>query len=245
MGATTVAKGGKAVYGAAVGILMLDARFPRVPGDVGNAETWPFPVHYRVVRGASPDLVVRRGAANTLDAFVDAARDLVRGGCDGITTTCGFLALFQRELAAACEVPVATSSLMQHGLIQSLLPPGRRVAILTICAATLSAQHLAAAGVPADVAVVGTDEAGTEFSRVVLDDEAELDLAAAEADLLQAARELVRRHPDTGAILLECTNMVPYAAAVSAATGLPVFDMYDFVCWFQQGLKPRRFPAPR
>ena len=98
---------------------------------------------------------------------------------------------------------------------------------------------------PADVAVVGTDEAGTEFSRVVLDDEAELDLAAAEADLLRAARELVRRHPDTGAILLECTNMVPYAAAVGAATGLPVFDMYDFVCWFQQSLKPRRFPPPR
>ena len=46
------AKGGKAVYGAAVGILMLEARFPRIPGDVGNAATWPFPVLYKVIRGA-------------------------------------------------------------------------------------------------------------------------------------------------------------------------------------------------
>ena len=69
------ATGGKAIYGAAVGILMLEARFPRILGDMGNALTWPFPVHYRIVRGASPDRVVRRGAEGTLDAFIaDAIR---------------------------------------------------------------------------------------------------------------------------------------------------------------------------
>ena len=52
--------GGKTVYGASVGILMLETRFPRIPGDMGNAGTWPFPVLYKVVRGASPDHVVRR-----------------------------------------------------------------------------------------------------------------------------------------------------------------------------------------
>ena len=49
-----IARGGKALYGAPLGILMLEARFPRIPGDMGNATTWPFPVLYRVVRGATP-----------------------------------------------------------------------------------------------------------------------------------------------------------------------------------------------
>ena len=108
----TVEGGGKAVFGAAVGILMLEARFPRVPGDMGNALTWPFPVHYRVVRGASPDRVVRNRAEGLLQPFIEAAKDLAAPGADGITTNCGFLSLFQREIADAVGVPVATSSLM-------------------------------------------------------------------------------------------------------------------------------------
>src|SRR3974390_1290401 len=121
-----VAHGGKAIYGARLGILMLEARFPRIPGDMGNAETWPFPVLYRVVPGASPQRVVRERAAGLLDAFVAAARELAPIGADGITPNCGFLSLYQREIAAAACVPVATSSLMQAPFIESILPPGRR-----------------------------------------------------------------------------------------------------------------------
>ncbi len=237
-------RGGRAVYGAAVGILMLEARFPRIPGDMGNALTWPFPVHYRVVGGASPDRVVRRRAEGLLSAFVEAGRDLVATGCDGITTNCGFLALFQEELAAALGVPVATSSLLQARAIQALLPPGRRVGILTISAESLSEAHLRAAGVPEGTPIVGT-EGGRELSRVILGDLPELDPAAAEADMLDAAHRLVRSHPEVGAILLECTNMAPYARAVAESTGLPVFDMPNFVSWFQAGLRPRRFADPR
>ena len=105
-----VARGGKAIYGAPLGILMLDARFPRIPGDVGNAATWPFPVIYRVVSGASPERVVLNGARGLLPDFIDAAKELVRLGAEAITTTGGFLSLFQKEIAAAVGVPVATSS---------------------------------------------------------------------------------------------------------------------------------------
>src|SRR5579863_1544616 len=127
-----IAHGGKALYGARVGILMLEARFPRIPGDMGNALTWPFPVLYKVVPGASPARVVFDRAAGLLPAFLDAAAELVRLGADGITTTCGFLSLYQRELAAHAGVPVAASSLMQAPLIERLLPPGRQVGILTV-----------------------------------------------------------------------------------------------------------------
>jgi Asp/Glu/Hydantoin racemase len=237
-----IAKGGKAVYGAAIGILMLEARFPRIPGDIGNAETFPFPVLYKVVIGASPDRVVRRRAEGLLDAFVDGARELVAMGADGITTNCGFLSLFQKELAAACAVPVATSSLMQAPLIERLLPPGQRVGILTVSEASLTSEHLEAAGVSAETPVVGTDD-GREFTRVLLDDEEHLDVAAAEQDVLKAGEALVRRHPEVGAVLLECTNMCPYARALREHIGRPVFDMYDFIAWFQGGLAPRSWGA--
>lgn len=235
--------GGKSVYGASVGILMLDARFPRIPGDMGNALTWPFPVHYRIVRGATPDLVVRKGATGTLDAFIDAARTLVADGADGITTNCGFLALFQDELAEAVGVPVATSSLMQVALVNRLLPPGKRAGILTISASTLTDRHLEKAGVPAGTPV-GTTENGREFTRAILGNEFELDVALARQDNIDAASALKRDHADLGAIVLECTNMVPYAADIRAVTGLPVFSIYSFVNWFQQSLVPTRFDPP-
>ncbi|HMB77953.1 MAG TPA: aspartate/glutamate racemase family protein [Kiloniellaceae bacterium] len=235
-------RGGKTVYGAAVGILMLETRFPRIPGDIGHAGTWPFPVLFRSVPGASPDRVVRRRAEGLLPAFIEAGRDLVRLGADGIATNCGFLSLFQAELAAALDVPVATSSLMQAPLIQALLPPDKRLGILTVSAESLTPEHLRAAGVAEGTAVVGT-EGGREFTRALLGNEASLDIAAARDDLLSAAEELLTREPKLGAILMECTNMVPFAADIRAEFGLPVYSIYSFLQWFQQGLLPRRFPT--
>ncbi len=101
-------KGGKTIYGASLGILMLETQFPRIPGDIGNATTWPFPVQYRVVRSATPELVVRNDARQLVDKFIDAAQDLVASGCNGITTNCGFLSIVQESLAKAVSVPVAT-----------------------------------------------------------------------------------------------------------------------------------------
>jgi hypothetical protein len=238
-----IAHGGKALYGARVGILMLEARFPRIPGDMGNALTWPFPVLYKVVPGASPHRVVYERAQGLLDAFLDGAAELVRLGADGITTTCGFLSLYQREIAAHAGVPVAASSLMQIPLIERLLPPGKRVGVLTISAASLTREHLIMAGADPDTPVVGTD-AGTEFTRAILGDEERLDCVAAERDILDAGDALVARHPETGAVVLECTNMVPYARAVSQRLRLPVYSIYSFVTWFQAGPVPRDFGPP-
>jgi hypothetical protein len=223
-----IARGGKAIYGAPLGILMLEARFPRIHGDMGNGTTWPFPVLYHVVSGASPDRVVVGGAAGLLPDFIDAARDLVRLGAEAITTNCGFLSLFQRELAAAVGVPVATSSLMQVPWVQATLPPGRCVGVVTVSKASLTPAHLEAAGVPLDTPVTGTEN-GQEFFRVLIKAEKDdMDIDLAEQDVVQAARELV-------------SNMPPYAAAVQRATGLPVYDIYSMITWFHAGLRPRVF----
>lgn len=240
---STLARGGKSIYGAPLGILMLEARFPRIPGDMGNGQTWPFPVLFRVVRGATPEKVVLNGAKGLLPDFIAAARDLVDLGAEGITTNCGFLSLFQAELAAAVGVPVATSSLMQVAMVQATLPPGKRVGVVTVSGGSLTPAHLSAAGVPLDVPMAGTEH-GREFFRVLIQaGKTDLDVALARQDILDAGADLMRRHPEVGAIVLECTNMPPYAADLAAATGVPVFDIYALISWFHAGLRPRRWAS--
>jgi len=241
------AYGGKTVYGACVGILMLETRFPRIPGDIGHAATWPFPVLYKVVRGATGERVTTAKpndrSTGLLGAFLAAAAELVQDGADGITTSCGFLSIYQRELAAHCGVPVAASALLQIPFAERLLPPGRRVGVLTFSASQLGPDHLAAAGAAPDTPVVGTEH-GSEFWRVMAHGEMTLDIPAARKDILAAGDKLLAEHPEIGAIVLECTNMVPFARALHLRLGMPIYDIYSFVSWFHAGLSPRGFGLP-
>ena len=231
------------MYGARVGILMLETKWPRVPGDTGHAATWPFPVLYKVVKGATARVVVHEKGKGLGPAFLEAAAELVREGADGITTTGGFLSIFQKELAAHSGVPVASSSLLQIPLVQALLPPGKRVGVLTVQGQRLGADHLAAAGAPLDTPIVGTEN-GREFTRVLLGDEMDMDYALAEQDVIAAGYEMRDRYPDVGALVLECHNMAPYSWRLQNELGIPVFDVYTFVKWFQSGLEPRNFGYP-
>ncbi len=236
-------RGGFNQYGFTVGILMLDTRFPRIPGDMGNAATFPFPVRYHRVEGADPDLVVRRGAEGLLPRFVEGARALEREGVGAITTNCGFLIKYQHELAAAVAVPVFTSSLLLVPLVHRMLPAGRRVGLMTVNAASLGPEHLAGAGIAPEVplAVAGL-EGEKEFTRVLLGDEMELDVDLAREEHVRVARRLVAAHPDLGAIVLECTNMPPYTADIQRATGLPVFDINTLVRMTHDALAAGRRP---
>ena len=183
-----------------------------------------------------------RGDAEPLfEEFVLAGRALVDAGSDGIATNCGFLVPFQDRLADALGVPVATSSLLQVPTVARTLPKGQRVGILTISPETLTRAHRDAAGIDADIPVFGTG-AGSEFTEKILGDAEEIDFGKARAENVRAARDLIGAHPDVGAIVLECTNMVPYAADIRRATGRPVFSIYTYLLWFQAGLLPRRFP---
>jgi Asp/Glu/hydantoin racemase len=237
-----VVHGGKRTYGYAIGILMLEARFPRIPGDMGNAHTFPFPVLYRVVEQANPDRVVRRLDEALLEPFVRAARELEAAGVRAITTNCGFLVRFQTGLAAAVGVPIFTSSLLQVPMIARMLPPGRTVGVLTIDAPSLTAEHLREAGITPEmpVRVVGL-EREPHFTDAILNDRLELDPAAAAEEHVAVARRLVEAHPDVAAIVLECTNMPPYAHRIQAATGRPVFDIVTLTRWAHDAFAQRPY----
>jgi hypothetical protein len=233
--------------GREVGVLILDTRFPRIPGDVGHPGTFEFPVLYERIRGASPRRVVRETDPSLLAPFREGARALVRRGAAAITTTCGFLVPFQDALAEAAGVPVLSSSLLLVPLVTRLCGPGRTVGILTIERRSLTPAHLAAAGIgPATpVAVGGMEEAGAGlFARQILDDEPELDVDLCRAEHRAAARRLVAEHPEVAAIVLECANMPPYRADVQAVTGRPVWDLTDLVRLVHAGLSSAPPPYP-
>ena len=214
-----------------LGIVMLDTRFPRPPGDVGHPATFPVPVRQRVVQGALPRRVVASAealrASGLAELFTDAMRRLEAEGARALTTSCGFLVLLQRQLQAAVRVPVVSSSLLQ---LPSALEREPQVGVLTISAEHLTDEYLRAAGVPAarmpDVVVQGVDPLGP-FATAILGNLPTLDLAAAESDVVAAALALHRRAPGLRTIVLECTNMPPYTEAVRAATGCAVLSLLD------------------
>jgi hypothetical protein len=226
---------------AALGILILDTQFPRIAGDIGNADSFEFPVLYERLSGIGPQQAVRDapGRKDLVDLLAAAAERLVQRGAAGISTSCGFLALLQRELALRCAVPVATSSLLQVPMVQRLLPAGGRVGIITAEAKSLTRAHLESVGVDPATPIAGMPEGGA-FAHTFLDNSADLDFGAVQAELVESGRKLLAEHRNIGAIVLECTNLPPYARALHEALQVPVYDVRGFLHWFQAGLEPQR-----
>ena len=218
-----------------LGLLTLDTAFPRIPGDVGAAETFPFPVRRAVVPGALVDDVVHRADDALLPQFVRAAITLADDGCIGIATTCGFLVRWQRELAAALPVPVLTSALLQLPLVQRCLPGHRRVGVVTYSAADLTPAAMDAAGAQPSTPIAGVDPDGY-FANTIRHGADVLDRDRMASDVVAAALRLASSHENLGAIVLECANMPPYRAAVETATRLPVFDAVQLITWFYAGI---------
>jgi len=207
-----------------LGVLMLDTRFPRPPGDVGNPETYAragIPVRFLTVRGASPRRIVEEADPRLIQPFIDAAIRLAAEGASMITTSCGFLAAYQDLLSQAVPVPVLASSLLQ---VRRFANPG----IVTFDADSLTPRILQAAGVPARTPIAGL-RPGCELHRRILDNDAVLDLAEARRDVIDAAQRLIEASPAVEDIVLECTNMPPYRDSVAAAVGRRVHDIETLI----------------
>lgn len=222
----------KAMSNGPLGILMLDTRFPRIKGDIGNAQSFDFPVIFRRMEGiGSADAVAAHPDRPRVLAALEAnARALVDEGAIGLSTSCGFLALCQDDLAARSSVPVATSALLH---IKRLV--GRRVGVITASARNLTPAHFAAVGAPTDTPFVGLPE-DSSFAETFIGNGTTLDRDQVEREVVAAARDLLARHPSIDTIVFECTNLPPYKKAVEDAAGLPVLDVLDLLKDFHDGL---------
>jgi hypothetical protein len=226
-----IVKGSRANYGEAIGILTLDTVFPRVPGDVGNATTFDFPVRFRVVTGASPKRVVHEQDPALLKPFIEAAQELEAAGCRAITTTCGFLALFQKEMAAAVEVPLFTSSLLQMPIVHRMLRPNQVLGVLTAHSEALNAAVLKAVGADGVPHVVGGSQEAPDFYGVFVQNRDWIDTDACEQQLVALATNMVKEHPEIGAFVCEGTNFSSWSHAIQQATGRPFFDIITMTRW--------------
>lgn len=211
-----------------VGVLMLDTRFPRFPGDVGDPRSFAGrSLHRRVPRATVARIVAGEPpSAPLVDAFVAAGRALVADGAEVVVTSCGFLHAVQGTLARALPVPVATSALVLLETLHARHGARGPIGVLTFDARALGPVHLgAAAALPL---VVEGLERSAHFHRVIAGDLPVADRAAMERDAVRAARRLARRAP--AAVVLECTNLSPFRAAIAAALGgAPVFDLHDAI----------------
>jgi hypothetical protein len=236
-GGTYQARRGQVAYGYSVGIVCLEYYLPFIPGDVGNASTYDFPVLYREVKGATFEAIIERQDPAMAPLVLAAAEELVRQGAKAITSDCGYFGAYQQEVAAALPVPVFLSSLMQAPLILAMLGSRRELAALVANGASLSERVLDALGIHDRSRIVFRGlEDKTEFRRTVIDECGTLDVDAVEQEVVEAALEVQAGHPELGAILLECSDLPPYSAAVQAATGLPVFDWIGFINYVHQSV---------
>lgn len=229
-------------YGHDVGILMLDCRTPFIPGDVGNATSYRYPVLYQTVPGLTLHRVIEEGNVRLADQVVEAARRLEAHGVRAITSDCGYMLWFQEHVAAAVSIPVMLSSLLQLPFIASLLNP--RLSVGVICANRKRLpKHLLAMAYPdpqREIHIIGLEDK-PNFRGPILDETPTLDPQAIETEVVEAALQLVDSHPDVGAILLECSNLPPYAAAISEATGRPVFDFLTMIDYVRAASRRTRY----
>jgi hypothetical protein len=212
-----------------LGVILLDTRFPRHPGDVGNPASFPFAVRYRRVPAATVASVVRAEAPPPAlaAALVEAGRALAAEGVDMVVTSCGFLAPLQAALAEALPVPVLSSALCLLPGLRRRHGPAARLGVLTFDSRRLGPAQLGGLD-DGPLAVAGL-ERGRALYPAIAGDRATLDPAAAEADARAAARRLRSQAPGLAAAVLECTNLSPYRAAIAAELGCPVHDLVGAV----------------
>jgi len=208
-----------------VGIIGLETIFTKIPGHLRNPVTFDFPVIYEVVEGATAHRVVTQADPTLIEPFCAAAQKLQARGAGAITTGCGFLVLFQQQLAAAVKVPLFASSLIQLPMVHRMLAADQHVGILTAKSESLTGRHLAAIGAEAVPVRVSGMADQQEFREVMLEGRrAELDVEKMRAEVLTVAGRLAG-DPGLGAVVLECTDLVPFASDVQRLLEVPVFDI--------------------
>lgn len=236
-------KKGQNIAGYPIGIIYIeDVFYPLMPGNVVNASTYPFPVRMIPVKNINCDeLFACDGKVQA--AIEEACRTLMKEGVRAISGACGFFGNYQKDMAKMFEVPVALSSLMQVPWVLSILKPDQKLAILTADEKSITRRLLDNCGITEEMEkrLVIKDLASTDNFSCVIKNWGEWDNDQARADVVGKAIEAVTENDDIAAILLECSDMPPYAAAIQKEVGLPVFDFITLIRWLHSSVAQRPY----
>lgn len=231
--------GGRSFYGYEMGIIMLNSRFPRGIGDVGNAQSYDFPVLFRTVKGANV-VNVRAGLdMSLLEQLVKAAKYLEGMGVKAVSTSCGFLVLYQQKIAAKLNVPFFSSTLLLLPLIEHFI--SKKILVITADSDNLTEDHFISAGVK-DLSrlIVEGMENQPEFSRAILRDNLDLKTDKIAKEVRQTVSSALKKYSDIGSILFECHNLPPYSRDISREFGMPVFDYFSLVNLIHDSLSKKK-----
>ncbi len=230
--------GGRSTYGHLVGILMNDSISPRIPGDPGHAETFPFPVVYEVLHGFPfEDLIAAK--KDNIDKLIEPALRLQEKGVSLIATDCGLFGPYHDDFKTHLDVPFIGTALDLIPLLQHFHPSSRPIAVITGDTRILSAEHFRASGIEPDTVMLAGMENSSEFQRVVIEKHLELDVDKMRQGVKDSAATLIGKN--IGAVVLECTNLISYREDVQKLLGVPVFDLVSLIELYVSGLAIRKF----
>jgi Asp/Glu/hydantoin racemase len=230
------------VAGYSVGIVYIEqVNYPMMPGNVVNAWTYDFPVRMKAVPNLTNTRLFEADPTIADDIIKVALHMVEKEGVRAICSACGFFGNFHRKVAEALDVPVALSSLVQIPLIQTMLKPSQKIGVLTANAKAITPELFENCLITDVDRIVVQDTMQTENFSAVVDNRGHFDNEKARMEVVQMARELLAKDSEIAAILLECSDMPPYAAAVQQETQLPVFDFVTLIRWIHNAVMQRPY----
>ena len=233
---------GQFISGHTVGILVQDVHYPLLPGNVVNGYTYDFPMRFQVVPGAN-QARMHVGDQTLIPDLVTTAKLLEKEGCRVISAACGYFGHFQKSVADQVDIPVYLSSIIQIPWISVALKSSQKIGILCADQKNLTQEVFVACGVPDEIyercCIVGAGDM-PEFS-ALLERRGHFDNKILRQELIDLTKNLLKNEPNIGAILLECSDMPPYAAAIQREVALPVYDYITMIKYIHSVVAQRPF----
>lgn len=233
---------GQVSYGEVIGVLLLDTYTPFIPGDVGNASSYDFPVRYEVVHGLTVKRIFQKDESAYND-LLKAAKKLANAGVKAITGDCGFMALFQKKLANELNIPVFLSSMLQVPFISNIIGNNKKIAILSANGNLLDDKNLLKkVGIKStDNIIIKGLENKNYFYNAIIEETGTLNFEKIKKEVVEESKNLLKENDNIASFLLECSVLPPYAKAVQKATSLPVFDYMTMINYVYSAIIQRRY----
>lgn len=233
-----IIKGGKRFYDIPIGIICLESFFPKLEGHLRNPRTYDFPTITRIIPGVDIPKLLFDPKPEYLEPIIEIAQSLEKDGVHAITGSCGFLALFQKEIAESVQIPVFMSSLLQLPLIRMIHGAKANIGVLTASKKALEARHISACGSDINTIFVEGMEGNPEFESSILQyNKFDFDIEKLENEIVGTALNFIEEKK-LDALLLECTDLPPFARQIQQHSNVPVYDinslvrlMYSAVQW--------------
>jgi aspartate/glutamate racemase len=237
---------GRNIAGVTIGLVQVRADLPMMPGNMGNATTFDFPMVYREMNVDNVfDLMKPEMTKNFTDGIVEAAKWLELQGVSAIMGNCGFFAHYQNVVQDRIDTPFFSSSLMMLPMMVQSLPRNKKVGVLTANGPLLqSGQAMENCGLSRELqasrVVIEGCQDDPEFASV-MSLTGKLNANRFERDILEGIKRLLKKDKDIAMILLECTELPPHAVAVQKMVKMPVWDYTSLTNWIYSGCVRRPF----